>query len=95
MWIPSRSGTNEILSVELPDVGGLTADFDRELAAKIGKCIAVRRAFFGLSKEQLGARLGIDAVEMDAYERGAKRMSCMLLLQTAKKLNAAPRFFFR
>jgi hypothetical protein len=30
-----------------------------------------------------------------AYEQGEKRMSCKLLLETAKQLNATPRFFFQ
>jgi transcriptional regulator with XRE-family HTH domain len=65
------------------------------LAAKIGKCIAVRRNFCGLSKQRLGARLGIDSMEVEAYEQGEKRMSCRLLLETAKHLKATPRFFFQ
>jgi transcriptional regulator with XRE-family HTH domain len=54
-----------------------------------------RRSFCGLSKRQLGARLGIDPVEVEAYEQGEKRMSCGLLLETAKQLKAKPRFFFQ
>jgi hypothetical protein len=42
-----------------------------------------------------GARLGIDPVEVEAYEQGEKRMSCGLLLETAKQLKAKPRFFFQ
>jgi transcriptional regulator with XRE-family HTH domain len=52
------------------------------LAVKIGKSIAVRRNFCGLSKQQLAARLGIDPGEVEAYEQGKKRMSCSLLLET-------------
>ena len=69
--------------------------FDRDLAVQIGKCITVRRSLCGLSKPQLGARLGIDSMEVEAYEQGEKRMSCRLLLETAKQLNATPRFFFQ
>jgi transcriptional regulator with XRE-family HTH domain len=55
----------------------------------------MRRSHCGLSKLQLGARLGIDTAEVSAYEQGEKRMSCKLLLETAKQLNATPRFFFQ
>jgi hypothetical protein len=69
--------------------------FDRDLAAKIGTRVAVRPSLCGLSKLQLGARLGIDTADVSAYEQGEKRMSCKLLLETAKQLKAAPRFFFQ
>jgi transcriptional regulator with XRE-family HTH domain len=61
----------------------------------IGSRIAVRRSFCGLSTLQLAVRLGIDASDMSSYESGEKRMSCKLLLATAKQLNATPRFFFQ
>jgi transcriptional regulator with XRE-family HTH domain len=79
----------------LQDAATSSPTFDRDLAIRIGKCIAVRRNFCGLSKQQLGVRLGIDPVEVEAYEQGEKRMSCRLLLETAKQLNATPRFFFQ
>jgi hypothetical protein len=93
MWTPSRSENREALIEELPHGAGSSADFDRDLAAKIGKCI--RRKLCGLSKQQLGARLGIGSAEVEAYEQGAKRMGCSLLVQTAKQLSATPRFFFQ
>jgi transcriptional regulator with XRE-family HTH domain len=55
----------------------------------------VRRTFCGLSQQQLGARLGIDFVDVDAYEQGAKHIRCKLLLETAKQLKTSPRFFFQ
>lgn len=95
MWTLSRSENREVLIEELPHGAGVSADFDRDLAAKIGKRISVRRELCGLSKQQLGARLGIGSTEVEAYEQGAERMSCSLLVQTAKQLNATPRFFFQ
>jgi hypothetical protein len=53
------------------------------------------RSLCGLSKLQLGARLGIETADVSAYEQGEKRMSCKLLLETAKQLKATPRFFFQ
>ena len=95
MSVSSRSENKEILTQELQDAARSSPAFDRDLAAKIGKCIAVRRSLCGLSKQQLGARLGIDSADVEAYEQGEKRMGCKLLLETAKQLKATPRFFFR
>ena len=95
MSASTRSENKQILTQELRDAARSSPVLDRALAAKIGKCIAVRRSLCGLSKQQLRARLGIDAADVSAYEQGEKRMSCKLLLETAKQLNATPRFFFR
>ena len=90
-----RSENKKILTQELQDVPTSSPAFDRDLAAKIGNCIAVRRSLCRLSKQQLGTRLGIDSADVEAYEQGEKRMSCQLLLETAKQLKATPRFFFQ
>jgi ribosome-binding protein aMBF1 (putative translation factor) len=92
---PSRSHSTGSFTQELQDAATSSPAFDRDLAVKIGKYVEVRRTFCGLSKQQLGARLGIDPVEVEAYEQGEKRMSCRLLLETAKQLKATPRFFFQ
>jgi DNA-binding transcriptional regulator YiaG len=91
---PSRFENAEVLTQELRDVVTSSPTFDRDSAARIGKCIAVRRNFCGLSQQQLGARLGIGSTDVEAHEQGEKHMSCRLLLETAKQLKAAPRFFF-
>jgi ribosome-binding protein aMBF1 (putative translation factor) len=44
--------------------------FDRSVAASVGRCIELRRTLCGLSKQQLAARLGIDAADVGAYEQG-------------------------
>lgn len=92
---PSRSETAQVLTEELGNVAASSPAFDRDLAAKIGRCITARRNFCGLSKQQLGVRLGINLIEVEAYEQGEKRMSCGLLLETGKQLKASPRFFFQ
>ena len=95
MSASSRSKTQEALTQELQNAARSSPAFDRDLAAKIGIRIAMRRSLCRLSKQQLGARLGIDSADVSAYEQGEKRMSCKLLLETAKQLNATPRFFFQ
>jgi transcriptional regulator with XRE-family HTH domain len=93
MSASSRSRTREALTQELRNAATSSPAFD--LAAKIGTLVAMRRSLCGLSKLQLGARLGIDTADVSAYEQGEKRMSCKFLLETAKQLNATPRFFFQ
>ena len=95
MSASSRSETQEVFTQELRNAATSSPAFDRDLAAKIGTRVAMRRTLCGLSKLQLGARLGIDTADVSAYEQGEKRMSCKLLLETAKQLNATPRFFFQ
>jgi ribosome-binding protein aMBF1 (putative translation factor) len=95
MSASSRSKTQEILTPELRNAATSSPNLDRDLVAKIGTRVAMRRSLCGLSKLQLGARLGIDTADVLAYEKGEKRMSCKLLLETAKQLKASPRFFFQ
>jgi ribosome-binding protein aMBF1 (putative translation factor) len=90
-----RSKTQETLTQESRNAATSSPAFDWDLAAKIGTRVAMRRSLCGLSKLQLGARLGIDTADVSAYEQGEKRMSCKLLLEAAKQLNATPRCFFQ
>jgi ribosome-binding protein aMBF1 (putative translation factor) len=95
MWAPFRSETQETLTQELRDATTSSSAFDPELAAKVGTRVAMRRSLCGLSKPQLAARLGINSADVSSYEQGEKRMNCKLLLEAAKHLKAAPRFFFQ
>jgi ribosome-binding protein aMBF1 (putative translation factor) len=70
-------------------------NFDRSVAASVGRCIMLRRILCGLSAYQLSTKLGIDSMDMEAYEQGAKRISAKLLLETAKILRVQPSFFFQ
>jgi DNA-binding transcriptional regulator YiaG len=90
-----RSETREILTQELRNAATSPPAFDGDLAAMIGTRVGMRRSLCRLSKLQLATRLGIDTADVSAYEQGEKRMSCKLLLETAKQLNATPRFFFQ
>jgi DNA-binding XRE family transcriptional regulator len=94
MSVSFRPETQETLTQELRDAATSSSDFDRELAAKIGSRLAMRRSLCGLSKLQLAARLGIGSADVSFYELGEKRMSWKLLLEAAKQLKATPRFFF-
>jgi DNA-binding transcriptional regulator YiaG len=99
LWnvMPASPGSKnqEIRTQKLQNLASLSPAFDRYLAARIGNRVAVRRSLCQLSKQQLGARLGIDTADVSAHEQGEKRMSCKLLFETAKQLKTAPRFFFQ
>jgi ribosome-binding protein aMBF1 (putative translation factor) len=95
MSAPFLFESKNILAEDLPDTARSLPLFDQDGAGNMGRRIRVRRTFCGLSRQQLGARLGIDLADIDAYEQSAKRMSCKLLLETAKQLKASHRFFFR
>jgi hypothetical protein len=64
-----RSETQDTLTPELRNAATSSAAFDRDLAAEIGTRVAMRRNLCGISTLQLGARLGIDAADVSAYER--------------------------
>jgi len=95
MSVLSQFATEEFLTDESRDAARSSGTFNRDVAAKMGKYIEARRILCALSQQQLGARLGLKATEVSAYEQGAKRMSCKLLLETAKQLKVPPRFFFQ
>ena len=95
MSAPFLFENKDILAEGLRDAERSLPHFDQDGTANIGRRIRVRRTFCGLSQQQLGARLGIDFVDVDVYEQGAKRIGCKLLLETAKQLKTSPRFFFQ
>jgi hypothetical protein len=43
----------------------------------------------------MGAKLGIDASDVEAYEHGTKRISAKLLLEAVGILRVRPVFFFQ
>jgi transcriptional regulator with XRE-family HTH domain len=61
----------------------------------IGRQLQLRRKSFGISKTELSDKLGIYRDDLDAYERGAKRVSANLLLRIAKLLDVRPDYFFQ
>jgi ribosome-binding protein aMBF1 (putative translation factor) len=95
MSASSRSETQETLTQELRKVATSSPAFDRDLVAKTETRVATRRGLCGLSQQQLEAKLGVDTADVSAYGQGEKRISCKLLLETAKQLKATPRFFFQ
>jgi ribosome-binding protein aMBF1 (putative translation factor) len=87
--------TKRTFSEKSEPVQNHSRPFDRAVAASVGRCIMLRRTLCGLSQQQLGVRLGIDAAEIDAYEQGERRITVRLLLDTAEQLRAHPTLFFQ
>jgi ribosome-binding protein aMBF1 (putative translation factor) len=94
MSIIFQSENGEVPTDGSQDVAWSSVSFDLDIAAKIGKRIQTRRILCRLSEQQLAVRLGLRTADVDAYEEGARRISCRLLLEIAKQLEATPRFFF-
>jgi transcriptional regulator with XRE-family HTH domain len=53
-----------------------------------------KRTSAGWSQEQLAERLQIDAKDISAYEKGAKRIPAERLLRLSKVLGVRPVYFF-
>jgi transcriptional regulator with XRE-family HTH domain len=53
-----------------------------------------KRTSAGWSQEQLAERLQIDAKDINAYEKGAKRIPAERLLRLSKVLGVRPVYFF-
>src|SRR5262245_17809550 len=61
----------------------------------LGRRLHLRRTLCGLSGRELSEKLQIDPKELDAYERGIKRITANLLLRTAEVLEVRCDYFFR
>ena len=60
----------------------------------IGSQIQIRRTLLGLSREQLGARVGVTASDMEQYEAGRARVHPGILLDVADALQTPVSYFF-
>jgi transcriptional regulator with XRE-family HTH domain len=61
----------------------------------LGRRLRDKRTASGLSEEQLAEKVQIDPKEINAYERGTKRLSADRLLLMARALDVRPDYFFR
>ena len=61
----------------------------------VGRRLRARRTSSGISEGELCKKLGIDRYDLNAYERGVKRVSANLLLRIAKVLDMRPAYFFQ
>ena len=61
----------------------------------IARRLRMRRSSSGISDREFCARLGIDRYDLEAYERGVKRVNANLLIRIAKLLDVQPDYFFK
>jgi transcriptional regulator with XRE-family HTH domain len=66
----------------------------RPVDVHIGSQIRLRRTVIGMSREQLGERVGASAAEMEEYEAGHARVSPGVLLDMADALRIPVSSFF-
>ena len=60
----------------------------------VGKRVRLRRALFGMSQEQLCAKLNVTFQQVQKYERGANRISASRLLDISQILDVPISYFF-
>jgi transcriptional regulator with XRE-family HTH domain len=64
--------------------------FDVHVGAKLGQCRTSAR----MSRQQLGARLGVDAQKIRDFETGDAPISPGLMRNIVAELNVPPAYFF-
>ena len=72
------------------DMGELAKRVDKH----VGKCIRGRRAFVGLTQQDLAEALGISYQQHQKYETGANRVSAGRLYEIAMRLGVDVGYFF-
>jgi transcriptional regulator with XRE-family HTH domain len=65
-----------------------------QIDVSLGSRLRDRRTSSGWSQEQLAEKLQIDAEDIYAYEKGAKRITADRLLRLSKVLGVKPVYFF-
>jgi transcriptional regulator with XRE-family HTH domain len=73
---------------------GIVAKTSNHIDKSLGLRLRDKRATIGWSQEQLAERLQIDAKDISAYEKGAKRIPAECLLRLSKVLGVRPVYFF-
>lgn len=68
----------------------VTEPMDRHVGGRIWK----RRRELGLSRRELGERVGVGLKQVNKYETGANRVSAGRLFDIAQVLSVAPSWFF-
>ena len=61
----------------------------------IGSRVRIKRTSLGMSRQEFSKRLGIDQIDLTAFETGAQRVNANLLFRIAKSLDVRPDYFFR
>jgi transcriptional regulator with XRE-family HTH domain len=73
---------------------GIVVKSSNQIDVSLGSRLRDRRTSSGWSQEQLAEKLQIDAEDIYAYEKGAKRITADRLLRLSKVLGVKPVYFF-
>jgi transcriptional regulator with XRE-family HTH domain len=73
---------------------GIVVKSSNQIDKSLGGRLRDKRVSTGWSQEQLAEKLQIDPKDINAYERGAKRITADRLLRLAKILGVKPVYFF-
>ena len=73
---------------------GIVVKSSNQIDVSLGGRLRDRRTSSGWSQEQLAEKLQIDAEDIYAYEKGAKRITADRLLRLSKVLGVKPVYFF-
>lgn len=85
------------------DLGAIAVDIDEPSSnarsttlvdAHIGMKIRIRRIELDMSRDKLGARLGLTAQQVQKYERGTNRVGAGRLLEISNILDVPVMYFF-
>ncbi|MBV8575365.1 MAG: helix-turn-helix transcriptional regulator [Acetobacteraceae bacterium] len=66
----------------------------RAVDRHVGSQMQIRRTLLGLSREQLGAKVGVSASDLEEYEAGRARVHPGILLDVADALQIPVSYFF-
>jgi len=64
--------------------------FDVHVGSKLRHC----RCVAGISRQQLGDRIGVKAAQIQSLETGAKRIDASLMRKIVAEMNVPPAMFF-
>jgi Predicted transcriptional regulators len=67
------------------------AEGPHEIDVHVGKVVAERRKYLGLTQADLGKVIGVTFQQVQKYERGSNRMSASILFEIAQTLEIHPR----
>ena len=60
----------------------------------VGNRVKMRRLLLGLSQDEVGKEIGVDAVQVKKYERGASKIYGSILYRLGECLNVPISYFF-
>jgi transcriptional regulator with XRE-family HTH domain len=82
-------------AIASPKKSGCETSASNCVDSYIGSRLRIRRTSRGMNGEELSKLLGVDRMNLAAYEAGAQRINASLLLRIAKVLDVRLDYFFQ